>query len=401
LHTVWQIRVQRQMLTSPSAEFVVKITKYCNLRCSYCYEFPDLGKKERMSLDSIARMFTNIFREANEKRMESLRFIWHGGEPFLIPIDYYQAIAGLQREVFTDKVHVTNVVQTNLTVLTDRHVEFLKSGFFSSLGVSFDVYGNQRVDVRGRQSTETVLANMQKLTDNKIDFGVITVLARNTLPHVQNIYRFFDKLHRGIRFLPFYLNANGEEIAERQIADHALTHAELVGAFKQIFDEWLVSKNAVTVDPIDGFIDAAVSYVSGLPGPSHWLSENEVVFVVNVDGRVWSAGEAYGAGKDFGNLFNEDFGVVLNSPGRRRILDDARTRIARHCGSCPYFGACPGHFVGDASPQQQRMLAESGCPVRDMIGYIVEKFERTGLSDVIAERAGQRRQEPKTHLVSL
>jgi len=387
------------MLTSP--QFVVKITKYCNLRCSYCYEFPDLGKKERMSLDAIERMFRNIVANASTIQLESADFIWHGGEPFLIPIDYYQAIAALQREVFADKVDVVNMVQTNLTVLTDRHVEFLKSGFFSSLGVSFDAYGDQRVDVRGRPSTETVLANMQKLIDSKIEFGVITVLARNTLPYVQSIYRFFDGLSLGMRFLPFQLNADGQEIADRQMGDHAVTHEELVAAFKQIFDEWLVSSNAVPVDPLDSFVDIAVSYVSGLCGPSRWLSENENVFVVNIDGRVWSDSEAYSAGKDYGNLFNEDFGVVLNSPGRRRLLDGTQSRITHYCGPCPYHGECPGHFVGDASPQQQRMLAESGCPVRELIGYIVEKFEQTGLSDVIAERAGRRRQEQKPHLVSL
>jgi len=114
-----------------------------------------------MSLDSIARMFSNISIEADKGQMERLRFVWHGGEPLLIPIDYYEAIAGLQREIFANKIEVVNVAQTNLTILTDRHIEFLKSGFFSSLGVSFDVYGDQRVDVRGGQSTEIVLANMQ------------------------------------------------------------------------------------------------------------------------------------------------------------------------------------------------------------------------------------------------
>jgi sulfatase maturation enzyme AslB (radical SAM superfamily) len=33
-------------------EFVVKLSKYCNLRCSYCYEFEDLHKKDRMNLGS-------------------------------------------------------------------------------------------------------------------------------------------------------------------------------------------------------------------------------------------------------------------------------------------------------------------------------------------------------------
>ena len=391
----------QQMLPPRTPEFVVKITKYCNLRCSYCYEFPDLGNKERMALDSIARMFSNISSAADKGQMDRLRFIWHGGEPFLIPIDYYKSIADLQREVFADKIEVVNVVQTNLTILTDRHIEFLKSDFFSTLGVSFDVYGDQRVDVRGRPSTEVALANMQKLIDNKIDFGAITVLARNTLPNVRNIYRFFDNLGRGMRILPFYVNANVQEIAEQQIADHALTQRELVEALKQIFDEWLVSKNAVQVDPINDFIDIAVNYVSGIRDPSRWLSESEVVFVVNVDGRVWSPGESYGEGKDYGNLFNEELSVVLNSPGRRRMLDDAQSRRARYCESCPYYGSCPGHFVGDASPQQERMLVEAGCPVRDMIGYIVEKLGRIGLDNVIAERTSQRRQEQKPQPGSL
>jgi molybdenum cofactor biosynthesis enzyme MoaA len=32
-------------------QWVTKITKYCNLRCTYCYEYPDLDKKERMTTD--------------------------------------------------------------------------------------------------------------------------------------------------------------------------------------------------------------------------------------------------------------------------------------------------------------------------------------------------------------
>jgi uncharacterized protein len=390
------------MLTPRRAEFVIKITKYCNLRCSYCYEFPDLGKKERIPLDAIERMFRNVASDPKLSQLNSLEFIWHGGEPFLVPLDYYEAIGALQREIFTDKFVVSNTVQTNLTVLTDRHVALLKSKtFFSSLGVSFDVYGDQRVDVRGRPSTQTVLANLQTLIDNEIEFGVIVVLARNTLPHVRQIIRFFDGLKIGMRFLPFYLNAGEKEVADWQIANHALSYSETIEAFKQIFDEWLASPNAIPVDPIDSYIDFAIGHLSGLRDWTYLKSEIESVFVVNIDGSVWGASEAYVSGKSYGNLFDENFTTILNSSGRRMVVNEAESRIAYYCGQCPYHGACPGHYVGDASPQQQRMLAQSGCPVRELIGYIVEKFEQTGLSDVIAERAGQRRQEKKTHLVSL
>jgi sulfatase maturation enzyme AslB (radical SAM superfamily) len=33
-------------------EFVVKISKYCNLRCRYCYEMNDLDKKDEASFNS-------------------------------------------------------------------------------------------------------------------------------------------------------------------------------------------------------------------------------------------------------------------------------------------------------------------------------------------------------------
>ena len=383
-------------------QFVIKITKYCNLRCSYCYEFADLGNKERMSLDAIERMFRNIVANASATQLESAEFIWHGGEPFLIPLDYYEKIGALQREIFANRVEISNIVQTNLTLLTERHIKSLKTKkFFSVIGVSFDVYGDQRVDTRGRQSTQTVLANMQKLIDRDIAFGAIVVLGRNTLPHVQHIFRFFDEQRIGMRFLPFHLEAGDASIAGRQVAEHALTSTELVGGLKLIFDEWLASRNAVSVDPIDAYIDFAINYVTGQSGWSYQKSQVEAVFVVNIDGGVWGNHDEYDGAKKYGNLFDESFSSILNSARRRMAMDEAARRMAHFCGPCPYYGACPGHFVGDASPQQQRLLAEAGCPVREMIGYIVDKFETTGLSDVIAERAGQKRQEKKLHLVGL
>jgi len=390
------------MLTPRTIEFVIKITKYCNLRCSYCYEFLDLGKKTRISLDAFERMFRNIAENARLAKLDTIEFVWHGGEPFLIPLDYYRAIHALQREIFADKLTISNMAQTNLTILTDRHIEFLKSKtFFSSIGVSFDVYGDQRVDIRGRPSHQAVLANMQTLIDNEIEFGVIVVLARNTLPHVRHIVRFFDELAIGMRFLPFYLNANEQNTAEQQISNHALTYRELIDAFKQIFDGWLASKNAMPIEPIDSYINFAISHLSGLSDWTYLKSEIESVFVVNVDGSVWGAGESYVSGKSYGNLFKDGFADILNSSGRRMAVDEAQSRIAHFCGGCPYHGACPGHYVGDASPQQQHMLVEWGCPVRELISYMIEKFEKTGLAHVISERAGHKREDRKTRLVSL
>jgi hypothetical protein len=55
---------------------------------------------------------------------------------------------------------------------------------------------------------------------------------------------------------------------------------------------------------------------------------------------------------------------VFQSPVRRRAAQEPAERMRTYCSGCPYFRHCPGFFVGDATPEQQRLLADFGCPVR-------------------------------------
>src|SRR5690349_9534887 len=128
-----------------NVEWVVKISKFCNLRCTYCYEFPFLSTRERISLDDLSRMFHHIaeFYKEDPKRMD---FVWHGGEPMLIEEEYYQQLLDRQHAAF-DPVGVpfTNSLQTNLTLLDDERLAFLRTNYFGNIGVSLDLFGDQRV----------------------------------------------------------------------------------------------------------------------------------------------------------------------------------------------------------------------------------------------------------------
>ena len=73
------------MAINSSLQFVVKVSKYCNLRCDYCYEFPHLGNAARMSLDQIRAAFQNIKSSIAELAIENVDFISHGGEPLFDP----------------------------------------------------------------------------------------------------------------------------------------------------------------------------------------------------------------------------------------------------------------------------------------------------------------------------
>lgn len=370
-------------LVSANLQFVFKTSKYCNLRCSYCYEYNELGFRQRMSAEIIRGAFRNISNFAAENRIDTVNFAWHGGEPFLIPLDFYAEIGKWQHDIFESKINVTNDVQTNLTILTERHVEFLKSKiFFTELGISVDPYGDQRIDIRGRTKTARVLANMQKLIDNEIDFSAITVLVRNTLPHVRNIFEFFDKINIRFRLLPFYQSA-----FEGQATEHALTGSQIVESYNAVFDEWIASAQATTVAPLDQCLHYAINYMAGHRECHYDKGRDESVFVVGVDGGVWGDGEISGENFRYGNLITDSFATLLKSETRNQSVERSRLLMHEHCGPCRYFGACPGHFVGDASPQQQRMLDESGCPERDVIAYIVEVLKSAKLEEMISKAA--------------
>ena len=76
----------------------------CNLRCLYCYylDKADIygGREPRMSLDML-ETFVREYIEAND--VQDVTFNWHGGEPLLMGLDFYQKAMELQRKYASGK----------------------------------------------------------------------------------------------------------------------------------------------------------------------------------------------------------------------------------------------------------------------------------------------------------
>jgi len=103
--------------TPPYVQWVIKVSKRCNLRCTYCYEFPSLADSSRMSFQDLEKLFGQIaerYRETS-RRMD---FVWHGGEPLLHRTSFYHRLREIQHEVLgAAGIEFTNSVQTNLSFL--------------------------------------------------------------------------------------------------------------------------------------------------------------------------------------------------------------------------------------------------------------------------------------------
>jgi uncharacterized protein len=267
----------------------------------------------------------------------------------------------LQREIFPDPETYQNLVQTNLTVLTDRHVEFLKEkSFFHHIGISFDVFGDLRVDTSGRLRNDAVMANMQKLIKEDIEFGAITVLCRDTIGHARRIQKFWQTLGKGYRFLPFHLSTG-----PAQSSQHTLSGEELVATLRQCFLDWLASDQPTRIDPMCEYLGFALDYMAKGHKSTYDPIANEFIY---------------------GNLFTTSFEEILGSTSRLRACRDTVARMERFCGSCPYYGYCPGYPVADASHEEIQILERSGCTVRHVMDFMVDTLRRSDLADELGAR---------------
>ncbi|MEY4934204.1 MAG: hypothetical protein RIS64_563 [Bacteroidota bacterium] len=370
-------------------QFVVKITKFCNLRCRYCYEYPYLADPTRMSLSQLEQMFLHIAEHYQKNpNLTILDFIWHGGEPFVIKPSEYQAIYALQQQIFEPlNIEILNKVQTNLTLLDDTYIYALKNGLFDSIGVSIDLFGGDRVNRAGKCVEAKILHNMQRLADHGIQHGCITVLSRQTFEYVEKIYTFFDEIQTPCRFLPIYRTG-----FEGQQVDNGLESLEIVNAYQRIFETWLASEHATEVAPLSGYITTAMRVLQQETCQKvvYERRTSDTLFIVNTDGETYCTDEVYDKKASYGNLFEQPFETLLTSVGYNQAVERAQFKMAATCHQCPYWGACIGYEMAESTIEQM-YFNESGqleCRVvKPIITYIKERLLEENMVEHLRFRA--------------
>lgn len=178
---------------------IVKLSNVCNLSCTYCGVAGPLVRKrglkpEVMNINQISILFDKI---ANSKRLTSVDFIWHGGEPLLMGLEFFKKIKDLEEEKLKNKgITIKNSIQTNGTLITDEWARFIKKNAFQ-IGVSIDgpeeLHNLQRKALVG-DSYAQVMHGIGILKKCKIPFGALAVVTENTIKFgAKKLFEFFLK----------------------------------------------------------------------------------------------------------------------------------------------------------------------------------------------------------------
>ena len=380
----------RQVPSTHHLHVVIKLSKLCNLRCEYCFEYEQLGDPARMGPAQLRQLFLNIREYARSlpPQPRVIHLVLHGGEPLLLPPAMVRELLELREEVFAGEPLRTQVeLQTNLVRLSEASLTMLRETGIG-VGVSHDVVGGARVDVTGRERHEAVLANMERLRGAGVPFGGISVLHRGNVGRVDVIFDFWYAQGVDFRLLPIL----DFEAGAGRCHGLGLGQEEVRGAMLQLTDRVIAAPRKIAVDPVDQYVQAAFKYLHGGSGVAYDPGRGEWALVVDTDGETYTYGDSYTPAGRIGNFFEAGAVASFTTAAYAETLAARRERMEA-CDSCPFGQVCSRLYLGEAAPSE-RVAAPAGakhrlaCPVaRPLTEHVVARVSETPLGRVLAARA--------------
>lgn len=358
-------RIPRKQIT-----WVVKLSKFCNMRCAYCYEWDELSKRSRLPISIWQQLMISIkeFHEIQKKRRPNIitRVVLHGGEPLTLPIEYLEEIMNLFDTTFEQNNEFVLGLQTNLYSLSKEKLELITNRRLS-IGVSLDVVPGVRVSAAGQETEAKVINNIERLQSCGVQIGAITVLAKHTCREICHIHDFFADRHIPWRILPLF---DGPD--SRLVDKFSVSHNDLIHALRKLFIHWFENGVRIPVAPLMEYFENTLLKMLGFHSRFYdRRQQGDGVFVVNTDGRLYSIIDAYQPSLALGNIAQQSIHEILNSEQYKASLDRDDVQRSRYCYNCEYHGACNGWPIFAC---RQTGDFNGRCPLDYQIHLFMEKY---------------------------
>jgi len=331
---------------------IIKPTDGCNARCLYC-SAAHPGAAKRMAPETLESVFRLFGDWATIRGQRHLKFIWHGGEPLLMPEAFWEHVFQGQDDLLRSRgIRIENGIQTNATLIRPETIPLLKRLLSDrgSVGTSADPLPGIR-ELKGAPDGrygEVLNESLGLLRDAGIRYGLLFVIHRLALPHLADIYRDFRKQHpsAGLRFNPLY--KQGRAIETGIWEDLGISAEEWGTALVTLYRAWEADGRPGNVQPFapwqrlfDGGEWQLSCECSGNCAATH--------FGVDPEGAVYLCGRsADGQSSRFGSA-GELTAEALQEHPIQRMVNNRRIYLKQtFCKGCRWWLHCHGGCVNDS-----------------------------------------------------
>ncbi|OGM95000.1 hypothetical protein A2524_02825 [Candidatus Wolfebacteria bacterium RIFOXYD12_FULL_48_21] len=282
---------------------------------------------------------TNLIKKTIEFVQDDyVHFTWHGGEPLLAGMNFYEHILRIQ-ELYGKKKTIINGIQTNATLVSDRWASFFKKHDFR-VGVSIDgppmIQNAHRVLPSQGGSSRLVQQGLRALQRHDIYPPAIAVVTRESLGNARKIFQYFLRNHvRSIHIKECYEidPSTGRPTALSVMPD------EFTAFLIEIFDMWFdLDDPSISIRNLEQLVRGLVG---GEPSLCEATGKCWLFPVVEADGTVGACDSFPIRDYHFGNINEMSWGDLFASAGNIRFSENIRQNEDR-CRSCEWFSICHG-----------------------------------------------------------
>lgn len=343
---------------------MIKPTNACNLRCLYCYH----AEYEYSNSIMVFSVFESLLKMA-KKEYSHLHLIWHGGEPLMPSISFYQKIMSIEESFASNSFKITNSMQSNGTLLTPDFSDFLTSNNIQ-LGFSFDGATNDAV----RGKAESTINGMQLMREHNKRIGAIKVMLKDDLTDIISVYNYFKSISCDLKLNPLFK-------CELVQPDMLYTPQEYAEALKKLFYYWVNDAECnIIVNPFNEYL--ALLSGTGKRTCSHSSCMTKFLSIDH-NGDFYPCSRYYPPTMCLGNIKNiSKISELFQSEAFISLLSSAITRRETCKNNCMLFPYCQGGCNHDALTDGH--LDKSGffsCLVFKQIFPIIKNyFESTEIS---------------------
>ena len=305
----------------------------CNLACRYCYylDKAQLYPNQEPLSEELLEIFIQQYLEA--QTMPQVLFTWHGGEPLLRPLSFYQRALALQQRYARGR-QIDNCIQTNGTLLTDEWCEFLRENRFL-VGISID--GPQTYhDAYRCQSFEKVMRGIQLLQQHHVEWNAMATVSHLNADHPVEFYRFFKDI--GCQYLQF--TPVVERDSREQITDTSVTPEQWGRFLCGVYDEWKQKDiGRIFVQLFDATLANWVGEPPGICSMSPYCGR---AAAMEANGDVYSCDHFVFPEYRLGNIRQQSLTAMLYGERQQQFGRNKSATLPRQCRECRFRFACHG-----------------------------------------------------------
>lgn len=242
----------QQLSAGNRKNIIVNVSDRCNYSCKYCYIGERFDKPAKVISDST---IDTLFEKIKDMDLDSVGFIWHGGEPLLAGFDFFKNI--VEKEKSLGKP-VRNSVQTNGSLLDEKILDLFQENNFS-IGISLDgpkdLHDLVRSKTNGVGTFEEVTDAFKRLqARNYQNWGVITVLTQLHAGREIDLYNTYKALGvSSVRINPLFASAETQNTGIP-----SLTKEMLSEFYKTLYKIWKADANPIRVEPLVDLVKLTV-----------------------------------------------------------------------------------------------------------------------------------------------